>query len=308
MNNANNAAKEKNFVSAVVYLHGDGARAVDFFKLLAAELQAHFTQYELVAVDDACTDDTIPALREWAKGQNAPLTVLHMSLYQTLEPCMNAGLDAAIGDYVYEFDSTAAPYPPSLIFTAYQKALQGNDIVSVCPNRVAGSSKVFYRLFNANSHSAYKLRTDAFRLVTRRAINRVHASSEHLPYRKAAYAASGLKMTDIEFDGQITERNTNRLDLAADSLALYTDAGFKASAGIAGVMLALALLEFLYTVVIFCTGHPIEGWTTTMLVLTLGFAGLFAVLTIVVKYLSLLVGLSFKKQKYLIESIEKIQK
>ena len=34
----------------------------------------------------------------------------------------------------------------------------------------------------------------------------------------------------------------------------------------------------------------------------------FAVLTIIIKYLSLLVDLVFKKQNYLIESIEKIQK
>ena len=51
--------KEKNFVSAVVYLHNDGARAVEFCRTAAAELDAHFAQYELVVVDDACTDDTV---------------------------------------------------------------------------------------------------------------------------------------------------------------------------------------------------------------------------------------------------------
>ena len=93
-----------------------------------------------------------------------------------------------------------------------------------------------------------------------------------------------------------------------DSLALYTDAGFKASTGITLFMLALAVAELLYTIVVFAAGRPVEGWTTTMLVLTVGFAGLFAVLTVVVKYLSLLVDLNFKKQRYLVESIEKIQK
>ena len=48
-----NSSKEKNFVSAVVYLHNDGARAVKFFRLLKEQLDAHFEQYELVAVDDA---------------------------------------------------------------------------------------------------------------------------------------------------------------------------------------------------------------------------------------------------------------
>lgn len=45
-----------------------------------------------------------------------------------------------------------------------------------------------------------------------------------------------------------------------------------------------------------------------MFVITVGFAGLFAVLTIVVKYLSLLLNLTFRQQKYLVESIEKLQK
>ena len=98
--------KEKNFISAVVYLHNDGAQAVRFFKALNAVLDQHFEQYELVAVDDACADDTIPTLRDWAKALEKPLTILHLSLHQGRETAMNAGLDAAIGDYVYEFDST----------------------------------------------------------------------------------------------------------------------------------------------------------------------------------------------------------
>lgn len=300
--------KEKNFISAVVYLHNDGVRAVKFFKLLTEQLDAHFEQYELIAVDDACTDDTVSLLRDWARDLTKPLTFLHMSLFQRLEPCMNAGLDASIGDYVYEFDTTDTPYPADMIFAAYQTALTGSDIVSVCPNRTNGSSRLFYGVFNANSHSAYRLRTDAFRLVSRRAVNRVHASSEHLPYRKAAYAASGLKMTDLTFEGRIIDKGAGRFSLAADSLTLYTDAGFKFSAGITLIMMVLALAELVYTLVIFATGHPVEGWTTMMFVLTLGFAGVFAVLAIIVKYLSLLVDLIFKKQKYLIESVEKIQK
>lgn len=304
--------KEKNFVSAVVYLHNDGARAVEFCRMLTDVLETHFEQYELVAVNDACTDDTVPALRAWAKDLTKPLTVLHMSLYQGLEPCMNAGLDAAIGDYIFEFDSTHAVqdphWDPALVFAAYSQALQGSDIVAVCPRHTGGGSALFYRVFNASSHSAYKLRTDTFRLVTRRAVNRVHASSVYLPYRKAAYAASGLKMTDLEYDGQAFKTAGGRLGLAFDSLALYTEAGLRFSAGLTLAMMAVAMLELVYTIAVFCVGYPIEGWTTTMFVLTLGFAGLFAVLTIVIKYLSLLVELTFKKQRYLMESVEKLQK
>ena len=293
----------------MVYLHNDGVRAIKFFK--AADRHSWTpTLSSMSSLPWTMPAPTIlsPCCGDWARDLTKPLTFLHMSLFQRLEPCMNAGLDAAIGDYVYEFDTTDSPYPADMIFAAYQTALTGSDIVSVCPNRTNGTSRLFYGVFNANSHSAYRLRTDAFRLVSRRAINRVHASSEHLPYRKAAYAASGLKMTDLTFDGRIIDKGAGRFSLAADSLTLYTDAGFKFSVGVTLVMMVLALAELVYTLVIFATGHPVEGWTTMMFVLTLGFAGVFAVLAIIVKYLSLLVDLIFKKQKYLIESVEKIQK
>lgn len=300
--------KEKNFISAVVYLHNDGARAVEFCKMITSELDKHFKQYEIIAVDDACTDDTVEHLRDWGKGQDMPLTILHMSLYHGLENAMNAGLDASIGDYVYEFDSTEMTYPVEDIFRAYTMALQGSDIVSVCPRDLRDGSGLFYKIFNANSNSAYKLRTDAFRLVSRRAVNRVHSSSSHLPYRKAAYAACGLRMADIEYDGKLSKRRGGRFDLAVDSLALYTNAGFKLSISLTAFLFCLALAELIYTLAIFLTGHPVAGWTTTMFVITIGFMGMFGVLTIVVKYLSLLVDLIFKQQKYLVEGIEKIQK
>ena len=71
-------------------------------------------------------------------------------------------------------------------------------------------------------------------------------------------------------------------------------------------MLLATLLELVYTVVIWLTGSPISGWTTTMFVLTLGLFGLFAILAITLKYLTLILKLIFQKQNYLIESTERL--
>lgn len=300
--------KEKNFISAVVYLHDDEARVVPFFRMLNERLDARFEQYELIAVDDRCADGTTAALKEWAGELQKPLTIIHMSLYQGVETAMNAGLDCSIGDYVYEFDCAEAPWPEEMIDRAYDAAMQGSDIVSVCPDRQRVSSQWFYRVFNASSRSAYRLRTDAFRLVSRRAINRVHAVSARLPYRKAAYAASGLKMTALPYPGAAPRQSEGRLGLAVDSLALYTDAGYKFSLGLTGAMLCLTLAELVYTLAIYFNGRPIEGWTTTMFVLTVGFSGLFALFAVALKYLCLILEFTFKRQTNLIEGIEKIQK
>ena len=74
------------------------------------------------------------------------------------------------------------------------------------------------------------------------------------------------------------------------------------------VMMAVTLIVTVYTVVVYLSGSPVEGWTTTMLFLGFGFFGMFAILAMVLKYLSILVDLTFKRQKYVFESIEKISK
>lgn len=299
-------SKEWNFISAVVYVKDDGEKTVNFFNLLHTVLDVHFVQYEIVVVNASRENYALPELRKWAKGIEKPLTIINMSLKQSHEQCMNAGLDMTIGDYVYEFDGTDMPYPEGIIWDAYQSAMSGNDIVTVCPKTVKGWSRMFYRIFNANSNAAYELRTDVFRLVSRRAINRVHAMGDNLPYRKAAYASCGLKMSVLEFDGTVEGKKAERFELAMDSLTLYTNFGYKFSLGLTACMFLAALAELVYTITVWLTGNPISGWTTTMFVLTLGLAGLFAILAITLKYLTLILRLIFQKQKYLIESTERL--
>ena len=96
--------KESNFLSAVVYLpQGSADRAVPFLQKLHGQLEEHFKQYEIICVDDCCADGAAETVRRWAADTlDKPLTILHMSLRQGRELCMNAGLDAAIGDFVYE--------------------------------------------------------------------------------------------------------------------------------------------------------------------------------------------------------------
>ncbi len=307
------ADRDKNYVSAVVYLGDEKGCAASFLGILCEELSGRFEHYELVFVEDASRDGTEAEVRAFLDGMEAapPVTVIHMSLKQGLEPSMNAGLDMAVGDFVYEFDSMEMPWPAEMILRAYDECQAGSDIVPVAPekNRGAGAS-LFYRIFNRYSRSRYPLRTDAFRLVSRRAINRVHAISESLPYRKAAYAASGLKMKTITYAGSAGGgAGQLRFGRAVDSLALYTGVAAKCSMAVAGLMLALMLAALVYIVVVNfgLAVSPAPGWTTTMLMLTGGFFAVFLLLGFVLKYLALLVELIFRKQTYLVESVEKLK-
>ena len=64
----------------------------------------------------------------------------------------------------------------------------------------------------------------------------------------------------------------------------------------------------IYSLVTYFMVHPVEGWTTTILFLSVAFFGLFAILTIIIKYLQLLLNMIFKRKHYSFESIEKLTK
>lgn len=306
--------KESNFASAVVYIHQDEGRVEEFLTRLQGQLGENFKNYEIICVNDDSTDRSAELIRSFARGtEGAVVSILNMSYYQGQEAAMNAGVDLAIGDFVFEFDSTAMDYPPELVMEVYRTALSGFDIVSAAA--IGGSrltSRLFYRVFNRFAHTQYDLGTETFRVLSRRAINRVHAMSASIPYRKALYANCGLKLTTVRYQpdrrdgrGPIAREKPR---LATDALILFTGVAYRLALWLALLMMAVTLAVTVYTVAVYLSGSPVEGWTTTMLFLGFGFFGMFAILAMVLKYLSILVELTFKRQKYVFESIEKISK
>ena len=309
--------KEQNFISAVVYLHNQEKQAGVFLQKLQEELSQNFQHYEIICVDDASTDGSIDCVHKFAaKVQGPVVSILHMSYHQGCELAMNAGVDLAIGDFVFEFDSVQMDYEPNLIHQVYAKALMGYDIVNAAPKHCRQlSSRIFYTLYNRFSKAKYPLRTESFRVLSRRVLNRVNSMSKTIPYRKALYANCGLRMDTIVYvesvadpDYRVQEVSSKRRELAADSLILFTDIGYKFSLSLTLFMMMITVMIACYALGFYLGGHPVAGWTSMMLLLSGGFFGMFAIAAIIIKYLAILVDLVFKKRKYTVEGIEKLTK
>lgn len=307
-------SKEKNFISAVVYSGTDRVQLKRFLRFLDRSLSKKFEKYEIICVLDKNCFACKKAISSFVKKCSCPsVSVITMSFFHGLELSMKAGLDLAIGDFVLEFDSCVIDYDKSTIFECYKECLEGNDIVSVCPTTPKRhDSKLFYKIFNTFSNLKTKLTSESFRILSRRAINRVSSVNANLVYRKAAYARSGLKVKSIfyepttkEIPHYSKEINQSRKTLAINSLVLFTNVGFRFTSFISLTMLIVTLSVLIYTVAVFILGNPITGWTTMMLLISFSFFGLFSLSAIIIKYLDLLINLSFKKKEYLIENIEK---
>ncbi len=308
--------REKNFISAVVYVHNAGNGIVPFLQMLITELENNFEHSEIICVNDFSEDDSVQKIKEISiRAKETSLSVLNMSSFHGVELSMNAGVDLAIGDFVYEFDSTVIDYEAGEIMRIYWESLKGFDIVSASPDRKQKfSSRIFYKLFDKFTDASYKMTTERFRILSRRVINRISSMNKSVPYRKAVYMNCGLKTKNVIYQSIDTEIHRDpketkyRKRLAADTLILFTDVGYRFSMTMTAVMMLMTAIMIIYTIVTYAVSTPVEGWTTTLLFLSLAFFGLFGILTIIIKYLQLLVELVFKRKNYSFESIEKLTK
>lgn len=309
--------REKNFVSAVIYVHNVEKRISAFLKMIIQTLEANFEHSEVVLVNDASDDNSLEQIRMASASASAcSVSVVNMSYFHGLETAMNAGVDMAIGDFVFEFDRTELDFDEREIMRVYRRSMEGYDIVSAVPDRKERlSSWLFYRVFGRFTSGSYQMETESFRILSRRVINRIYSMNRTVPYRKAVYANCGLRTDSLRY--QIKDNAVHGLDrrerayrstLAADSLILFTTLGYRFSMAMTLVMMFMSVFMTVYSIVVYLVSHPVEGWATTILFLSVAFFGLFGVLTIVIKYLQLLVDLVFRRKRYAFESIEKLTK
>lgn len=305
--------KEHSFVSVVLYIRNCEKQIAAFYDNLVGVLTDKFKKFELIFVNDASTDRSVSVIEEKVgKTHDFVATVLHMGYFQGMEVAMNAGRDIAIGDYVYEFDSLIMDYDPKLIADIFDESKNGYDIVAAAPKKGKGLfTKLYYRFFSSLNSETYQIRTERFRLLTRRAINQVTAMNVSTPYRKVVYASVGFAMKTVVYDNEKQKKQKEmggkyRMNLATESLLLFTQTGYRFSLCMTFVMMFITLCVGIYAVVVNILGTPIEGWTTLIFFLSFAFFGLFGILAIVVKYLSIILQMVLKRKHYTVARIEKI--
>lgn len=316
-------SKEKNFISAVVYLRNEEPNVREFLNKLYYELNNNYNKFEIICVNDASTDNTKQQIKQFLEdidnNELPVVSIINMSSYQGIEVSMTAGLDLSIGDFVYEFDSIKIDYDEKLIMDIYYKLLsKGCDCVSAVPNKVRGMySKLFYTIFNKYSSSHTSVNQESFRIISRRMINRAKSMNKILAYRKAIYATSGLSCSNISYDnskifiGGGTKYSAlekiNRVECATDSLVIFTNIVQKISIFLSMIFLSISIFMLIYVGwSYFYKYHIVQGWTSTMLFLSFGFFGIFLILTLVLQYLIVILKLIFKQKQYVVESIEKL--
>jgi len=303
--------KQKQFISAVVYIHNGEQYVEHFLQMLYGILSDNFERFEIICVNDHSTDNSKQAIRDIANSiTGCMISIVNTGFHQGIESSMLAGLDLAIGDFVLEFDEAVIDYDPEIIMKCYNRCVEGFDVVSSGSGNRRGSSSLFYSLYNRHSGTQHELKSETFRIISRRGINRVYAMSPNPMYRKALYQNCGLKTDYLEYETTGVANRKHILkqphETAVTSLILFTNIAYKATIILASIMMIFTLGSIIYTITVYIAGNPVEGFTTMMTLLSAAFFALFIILAVVIKYLSVILKLVFQKQRYTLESVEKL--
>ena len=91
------ANREKNFASAVIYVHNAENRIEEFLKTIIDTMESNFEHSEIICVNDASDDASVEKIKNIsASASSTSVSVINMSYFHGLEMAMNAGIDMAI--------------------------------------------------------------------------------------------------------------------------------------------------------------------------------------------------------------------
>ena len=160
-------------------------------------------KYELIFVNDDSDDNSENILLRLQKEY--PITIINMSRKFGVAPCIIAGFKQAKGNAIVYMDSDLQD-PPEIIPDLILEHEKGNEIVHTVRTKRLGEprTKLFitylaYKLINFFSDIPLPINAGDFKLISRRALDKILELNEFRPYIRGLSVWVGFKQTKIYY-------------------------------------------------------------------------------------------------------------
>jgi dolichol-phosphate mannosyltransferase len=163
--------------------------------------------YELIFVNDASTDRSL-ALLEEQRARDRRVKILNMSRRFGVAPCVVAGMRHARGDALVYMDADLQD-PPELIPELVARWREGADVVYTVRTARRGESRLkmaltqaAYRTIRAVSEIDLPVEAGDFRLLSRRALERLLELEESDLYLRGLASWIGFRQVAVPYERQ----------------------------------------------------------------------------------------------------------
>ena len=173
--------------------------------------------YELIFVNDDSTDNSESILLNLQKKY--PIRIINMSRNFGVDPCVLAGFRNAKGDAIV-YLHTDLQDPPEIIPDLIKKHEEGFDVVHTIRTKRKGESKfrmlvirIAYLLINILSDIKLPIESGDYKLISRKALDKILNQKEFRPYVRGLSVWVGFKQTFYKYERQARGSGKSKMPL-----------------------------------------------------------------------------------------------
>ena len=296
---------EQNYISVVLVVNEENKKIITKIQNINEILKNNFKNSEIVIVDNTSKNSSLESLN----ALDFKHTEIKLPIKHRTQQALNAGTAIAIGDYILEIEDISFDIDYNKIIEMYKKSQEGYDFVFLTPKKSRKSSKIFYNILNKYFKNSFNedISSSVMTLSSRRGQNKVAEVGKRIINRNVAYVLSGLKSSFIVVDMNYKNNRgfSENLMLMFDTLIYYTDAIMLFTQRLAFVFFALFGIGVIYSLITRIVRETVEGWASLFIVLSLGFFGIFLILSIIIRYLHHILQNSLNSKDYIYRSVNK---
>lgn len=180
----------------------------ELVKRLYKTFESLDVEYEFIFVNDASTDGSLALLMKY-RDADENIKIINMSRRFGVAPCVMAGLKHAKGDAVLYMDADLQD-PPELIPKLLEQLNNGADVVHTTRTRRKG--EIAFKMWLTNQ--AYKIinfvadinipqNTGDFKLLSRRAVDKIIRLNENDPFMRGLMRWVGFKQVQVYYEREV---------------------------------------------------------------------------------------------------------
>ena len=159
--------------------------------------------YELIFVNDASNDNSEKILLDLQKTY--PITIINMSRTFGVGPCVLAGFKHTQGDCIIYMDADLQD-PPEITEQLIEKYENGAEVVHTVRTKRLGESKfklfvtkIAYKIINLLSDIKLPVEAGDFKLISKRALEKILEQKEFRPYIRGLSVWVGFKQEYVKY-------------------------------------------------------------------------------------------------------------
>jgi dolichol-phosphate mannosyltransferase len=252
--------------------------------------------FELILVNDGSRDATWPMIQRFSET-TPQLVGVNLARNYGHQLAVTAGLKLARGERVLVIDADLQD-PPELLGELSARMDEGYDVVyGQRRNRAKESAfklltaDLFYRTLGGMAEVPIPRNVGDFRLMSRRAVDRLNAMPEQDRFLRGMVAWMGGRQTEVLYDrdprfaGETGYTLKKMIKLATAGITSFSTVPLKLAVVLAGAGAAVAFALLLYVLVGFVTGHVARGWTSLAMMVVFFSVGQFLCLAVMGAYI-----------------------